>query len=224
MKQVIIFGADQFAQLLTHFLRQENKYEIAAYTVEAAYINASTRYIEKMGGQALVPFEEVEKRYPPERYGMFICAGYHHMNDTRKRIFEEAKAKGYEILSYVHPTATVLADSLGEGTIVMERALIGAFVSMGKGNVFWPKCHVAHHTSIGDFNFFTISAAVAGNIQIGSNCVFGNNCTVKDGIRIGDYSLIGAGCYVSHDTEPYSVQVPARSVTLEGKSSFDMKL
>lgn len=226
MKKVIIFGIDQFAELLTHFLEQEKKYEIAAYTVERPYIDTLSIQRNKAVGYnyLVVPFDEIEKHCPPEQYEMFICIGYNKMNNTRKRIFEEAAARGYRILSYIHPTATVLTEDIGEGTIVMERAVIGAFVKMGKGNVFWADAHVAHHTVIGDFNFFTISTAVAGNISIGNNCFFGNNCTIKNGIRIADYSLIGAGCYVSRSTEPYSVHVPVRSVVLEGKSSLDMNL
>ena len=176
------------------------------------------------GAAPLVAFETIEQDYPPEEYGMFVCVGYNHMNQTRERVIRQAKEKGYEILSYIHPTATVLTDQIGEGTVVMERAVIGPFVKMGVGNVFWADSHVAHHTSMGNYNFFTISVAVAGNIAIGDHCFFGNNCTIKNGIRISDYTLVGAGCYVAHDTEAYSVHVPARSVVLAGKRSLDMRL
>lgn len=218
MKKVIIFGVTQFAEILSHYIEREGVCEIAGYTVNAPYVPPGG------GGYPVLPFEQIEEHYPPDQYSMFICVGYNRMNAVREKIFRQAKDKGYEILSYIHPTATVLTDAIGEGTIIMERAVIGPFVKMGMGNVFWADSHVAHHTTMGNFNFFTISVAVAGNIVIGSNCFFGNNCTIKNGIRIGDYTLIGAGCYASRETEPYSVYVPARSIQLEGKRSLDMHL
>ena len=219
MKNVIVFGTNQFSELLTWHLEKEQNTVIAAYTVDGDYIGEDSMY----KGKPVVPFEKVEELYPPEQYGIYICVGYNNMNQVRERVFVQAKEKGYHILSYVHPTATVLTDDFGEGNIIMERALIGAFVKVGSGNVFWPDTHVAHHTVIGDFNFFTISSAVAGNIIIGNNCFFGNNCTIRDGIAIANYTLVGAGCYLSESTEPYSVYVPARSVQLEGKSSLEIR-
>ena len=127
-------------------------------------------------------------------------------------------------MSYIHPTATVSADSIGEGTIIFECAVIGQFVKLGAMNVFDIGAMISHHSEIGDFNFFAPASTIAGYVTVGHNCFLGANSTIKNGICIGDYTLIGAGCYVSKDTEPYSVQVPARSVTLEGKSSLDMTL
>lgn len=153
---------------------------------------------------------------------MIICVGYTHMNSVRQRIFHEAKGKGYNIISFIHKTATVLTDDIGEGTIIMERALIGPFCKLGNANIIFADAHIAHHTTVGDFNFFTISVAVAGNVKIGCNCFFGNNCTIRNGIEIEDYTLVGAGAYVSRNTEKYDVLVPTRAVKLEGKTSLDI--
>lgn len=223
MKKVIIFGLSQFAEILSYYIALEKEYEVAAYTVHAEYVHGGGTNAFEVE-RPIVAFEEIEYKYPPDEYSLFICVGYNRMNTIRERVFLEAKKKGYEVLSYIHPTATVLTNDFAEGTIVMERALIGPFVKIGKGNIFWPDSHIAHHTSIGNFNFFTISASIAGNIVVGNNCFFGNNCTIKDGIRIQDYTLIGAGCYVSCDTKTYGVYVPARSVCLQGKSSLEMNL
>lgn len=222
MKKAIIFGTDQFAEVLYYFLNQpdeKNKVEVSAFTVDKKYLNQTTYC-----GLPVIEFEQIEKYYPPEEYGIFICLGYTKMNEIRQVKFKEAKEKGYNILSYCHPTASVYAESMGEGNIIMENVTIGAFCRIGTGNVFWANAHIAHHTKMGDFNFFTISVAVAGNINIGNNCFFGNNCTIKNGINISDRTLIGAGCYLSKDTEPDGVYVPARSVQLTDKKSMDFDL
>ncbi len=49
------------------------------------------------------------------------------MNSVRERIFGIAKEKGYEILSFIHPTAIVNAKHMGKGNIVFENAVIGPY-------------------------------------------------------------------------------------------------
>lgn len=226
MKKVVIFGLTQFAEILVHFLKAESSgYEVVALTADNKYLPLDNKMLApSLQDLPVVPFEEVEKSYPPDEYGMFLCIGYTSMNMARQQKYNETKCKGYQVMSYIHPTAVVLTEELGEGTIIMENATIGAFVKMGTGNVVWAAAHIAHHTVVEDFNFFTISVGVAGNIKIGCNCFFGNNCTIKNAIEIADRTLVGADCYLSKSTLPDQVYVPARTVLLENKKSLDMKL
>lgn len=219
MEKAIIFGADQFAEILYYFLQQEDKVDISAFVVDRQY-RQSDVYL----GLPLVDFEAVEQMYPPAEHGIYIALGYTNMNAAREIKYRQAQEKGYRILSYIHPSAVINAKSVGDGLIVMENVTIGYDCQIGDGNVFWANAHVAHHTKMGNFNFFTISVAVAGNIIIGNNCFFGNNCTIKNGIYIADKTLIGAGCYLAQDTHPYEVHVPSRSICLPGKRSTDFSL
>lgn len=218
MKKVIIFGLTDLSVRISHHIFQDSQYEIVAYTVEREYMQ------EQFLGKPVVPFERVEEYYPPDLFDMLICVGYTNMNMVRERIFLTAKEKGYRIMTYIHPTATVFAESIGEETIVFPRAIIDQFVKIGAMNIFEIGTLVGHHSIIGDFNFFAGASVLAGNVTIGSNCFLSVNSTIKNRISIGDYTLVGAGCYVSKDTDPYSVQVPVRSITLVGKNSLDMKL
>lgn len=218
MKKIVIFGLTDLALRVSHHILQDSQYEVVAYTVERKYMQ------EQFFNKPVVPFENIEKYYPPDSVGMLICIGYTDMNMVRKRIYSEAKVKGYRIMSYIHPTATISTDTMGEGTIIFERVIIGQFVKLGAMNVFDIGTAISHHSEIGDFNYFAPSVAMAGYVTVGKNCFFGVNSTIRNKVSISDYTLVGAGCYVSKDTEPYSVQVPVRSVTLEGKSSLDIKL
>lgn len=219
MKKVIIFGTEQFGEILYHYLNEEKKYEICGFVVDKKYKN-----IDVFCNLPVIEFETVENVFDPKEYGMFICIGYTQMNNIRELKVNEAKKKGYIILSYFHPSAIVLTKDLGIGNIVLEGAIIGPFCKIGDGNVFWSKSHIAHHTIVGNYNFFTISVAVAGNVLIGNNCFFGNNCTIKNNIEIKDRSLIGAACYVSEGTEEGRVYVPPRSIKLDNKASIDINL
>ena len=219
--KIIVFGAAQLAELVIDNVAEDGKWTVEAVTVEE-------QYIEKTGpvfnGIKVVPFERIEDEYPADRYKFIVCVGYVNMNDTRRRVFEQIRAKGYDIVSYIHPSATVLTRDIGEGTLIFENAVIGRDAHIGTGNIFYPCSLLAHHSSVGDFNFFAISSSVAGNVSVGSNCFFGNNSCTKNGISIADYTLVGAGCYLSGDTQPYDVYVPARAVRLTDKRSTEINL
>ncbi len=189
---------------------------IYGFTIESRY-RRSDKYLDL----PIVDFENVEKYFPPDEYGIYICLGYTNMNSERERIFKTAQEKGYEILSFIHPTAVVNSQSMGIGNIVFENAVIGPFTDIGNGNIFKAGASIAHHSSVGNFNFFAVNSSAAGKVVIKNNCFLGNNCTIKNRITIADKTLVGAGCYVSKDTEPYSVYVPARSICLQDKKSTD---
>lgn len=216
---VIIFGINQFAGDLYYYLKSEGKYNVCGFTVDKDYCT-----INEYQGLPVVPFEEVQKIFPSSKYGIFICVGYNNMNMVREKKFKQAKEKGYKIMSFIHSTAIILTNDIGEGNIILEGVTIGMKCSIGCGNVFWGNAHIAHHTIVGNFNFFTISVAIAGNIIIKNNCFFGNNCTIKNGVEIDSYTLVGAGAYISHNTVKYGVYVPQRTVKLENKLSTEINL
>ena len=218
MKKVVIFGITDLSIILSDFLNQDSSYEIAAYTLNRDYIpKDKSCFLDR----PMIAFENLENQYPPDEYELFICVGYKQMNLHRRAVWEAAKAKGYRIASYIHPSAIVQSQRMGEGNLIMEGVILGLHTQIGSGNIFYAGSHVAHHTKVGDFNFFAISCAIAGHVDVKNFCFFGNNSTIRNAIEISDYSLIGAGCYVAHDTRAHSVVVPAQSVILE-KDSLDM--
>lgn len=220
MKKVIIFGINQFSELLYFNLKRDKNFEIVAFTVDSEYINE--KYFL---GVQVVAFENIDKLYNPSEYDMFICVGYNKMNTIRKEKYYQAKKMGYKILSYVHETSIVQTNDIGEGTIIFEGVIIGPFAKIGNCNVIYPQVNIAHHTNVGDFNFFAISCAIAGDVSIGNCCFFGNNCTLKNDIKVADYTLVGASAYLGHDIiEEKMVIVPPRSVKLQNRTSFDVDL
>lgn len=220
MKNVIIFGLEQFADMIFHLLENDDGYHVCGFCADKQYMNGA----EEKFSLPVTAFEELEQRFEPKEHGILFCIGYTDMNRLREQRMMEAAQRGYKILGYAHPTALIQTEDIGQGNIFMEGSVIGQGCTIGNGNVFYPMAHIAHHTTVGNYNFFTISCAVAGNIKIDDYCVFGNNCTIKNGIEIQEGTLVGAGAYIAHSTEAWSVYVPPRSYKLEGKSSLDFKL
>lgn len=172
----------------------------------------------------MVYFENLENMFPPSQYSVFICIGYSNMNAGRKDAYQRIIEKGYQVSTYIHPTALVQTEDIGEGCLVFENVTIGAYCSVGVGNIFYPCSHVAHHTHIGDFNFFAVSCSVAGHVTVRNQCFLGNNCTTKNGIVLMDKTLVGASAYLAWDTAIGDVVVPPRSFKLENTFSSDIRI
>lgn len=214
--KAFIFGATDLAILLYQNLQSLSYNNVEAFVVDDDF------YDENLSLK--IPVIKVSKAtafFDPEEYGCYIGLGYNHMNDHRLKAFTRFRNLGYNILSFVHPTAQINCQFLGEGNLVFQNVLIDFFTEVGEGNIFYPNSLIAHHNKIGNFNFFAVSCCITAHTNIGDNNFFGAHCTVGNNITVEGHSLIGAGAYVHFSMKKYQVTVPARSIILEGKKSTD---
>lgn len=218
-----IYGTTDLAENLFYLLAEDN-IEITGFVVERKYMTDECKTVsfrERIGKLPIIPFEELEAYYPKEKIAIYLCIGYTNMNRARRGKFIEIKRRGYHIETYIHRTACVESNKLGEGNLIFEQAYIGMYAELGNGNIVYPKALIAHHAKIGDFNYFAISASVAGHVTVLNENFFGNNATTKEKIIIGNRNLIGANAYVQHDLSDENVIVPERSIILKNKKPAD---
>lgn len=215
-RKSVIFGIGELAQVLHYHIAKSSPAHVVAFTCDSDYINAET-----LNGLPVVDINNIEQLYPPESYGMYIGVGYSAMNQHRATVFDKMKARGYDILNFIHPTAHVECTDLGEGSLVFQNVIIDCFSSVGTGNVFYANSFIAHGARLGNFNFVSVCACVAGNVNIGNHCFIGANATIRDSVQIADYTLVGAGVCARKNTNQYDVVVEQRSYALENKKSID---
>src|SRR5687768_15649840 len=98
MKELVIFGAGKIAEVVYYYAKHECGFTVAAFTVDAAFAQG-----DGFDGLPLVPFEELQAKYPAEKYDLFIAVGYHDMNRLRQQKCTEAMAMGYHLVSIVSP-------------------------------------------------------------------------------------------------------------------------
>lgn len=212
--KTIIFGIGFFADQIFRYCMMEG-IQVVAFTVEKEYYGA-----ESFHGLPVIPFEDLEKTYSKDSFSILICVSYNNMNQDREKVFKKIKEKGYTISSFIHPTATILADSLGEGNIILENASIGIGCRIGDGNIFYNNTVISHDTVIQNYNFFAPSSTVLGGVKINNGCFFGGNSTIKNYITIDDYCLVGANAFVRNSTNKNEVIVPTKSVSLNAESMY----
>ena len=133
--------------------------------------------------------------------------------------FAEAQRRGYKLLSYVSPDATVRSQHpVGENCFIFEDNTIQPFVRIGANVTLWSGNHIGHHSVIEDHNFVSSHVVISGHCHVSSYCFLGVNSTVAHQVKLAEGTLLGAGAVVAKDTEPNGVYVPARVVKL-GKTS-----
>jgi sugar O-acyltransferase (sialic acid O-acetyltransferase NeuD family) len=201
MAKVIIFGVSQWAELAHFYLIHDSPHEVAAFTLDRAYLES-----EAFKGLPVVAFDDVERRFPPSEYQMFIPMSFKKMNHARAEKYAEAKTKGYELISYVSSKATVWPGfTCGDNCFIFEDNTIQPFVEIGSNVVLWSGNHIGHHTRIKDHVMITSHVVISGCCTIEPYCFFGVNATVRDETVVARETLVGAGVVILKDTKEFEV-------------------
>lgn len=215
MKKVVIFGTGDIAQVVHYYLTHDSNYEIVAFTVDEDYLKE-----KQLFNLPVVPFEEVERYYPPEEFAMFIAIGYKQVNKLRAQKYYSAKKSGYRLISYVSPKSIVWGNvEVGDNCFVFENQTIQPFVKIGDNVIIWSGNHIGHHSVIGDHCFITSHVVISGNVKIEPYCFLGVNATIRDGITIARECVIGAGAIILKNTTEKGVYRGKAAELYSGDSS-----
>jgi sugar O-acyltransferase (sialic acid O-acetyltransferase NeuD family) len=215
LKDVVVFGAGQVAEVVHYYIEHESDRRVAAFTLDGAYLEESTHL-----GRPVVAFEEVVAAFPPDRYDMYVAVSFREVNRARQRKVAEAEAKGYTLIGHVSPRAVVWAGfELKPNTFIMENNVIQPYVRIGKNVILWSGNHVGHHTTIEDHCFIASQAVISGSVVVGEGSFVGVNATLRDNITIGKRNVIGASALILKDTDDEDVFIGPSGTKLPKKSS-----
>lgn len=206
--KVVIFGAGQFASLAWYVITHDSSHEVVGFTVDAAWLRATILH-----GLPVIPFEQLNRHFPPEEYALLISLGGHNINGLRADRYRVAKGRGYGFISYVASRALVWSDlQIGENCMIFDGAIVNPFAVIGNNCILRSGSMVSHHAVLGNHCFLAAHAVVAGRANIGERCFLGLNSTIRDGISVAPRCFIAAGAVVTADTAENGVYmgVPAR--------------
>lgn len=195
-KRLVIIGASAFAEIACEYFTCDSEYEVAAFSVERAFIDR-----EEISGLPVVPFDELEGRYPPRECHAFVAVVYTGLNRLRTRLYKEAKARGYTMASYASSRAFVWRNvEVGENCFIFEDNTVQPFVRIGNNVILWSGNHIGHHSVVRDNCFIASHAVISGFCDIGENSFLGVNCTIRNNIKVARDCFIGAGTLIQKDT------------------------
>lgn len=210
-KKLIIFGVEDFAQLAFEYFTHDSDYEVVAFTVDGSYISTA-----ELHGLPVVPFEELEQKFPAAQHDVYAAIVYGKLNRVRQELCSRIKEKGYNLASYISSRAFVWRNVvIGEHCFIFEDNTIQPFVKIGDNVVMWSGNHIGHHSTIGDHCFLTSHVVVSGWCDIGTHCFIGVNSTLANNTHIGDACWIGHGTVLSGDVPKQSLVKSVNSEIVE---------
>jgi len=216
---VVVFGGGDVARLADHYLTHDSAHHVAAFTVDRPYLSGD-RFLER----PLVPFDEIVRRFPPDRFEMFVALSYAKMNAIRAERYAAAKTLGYRLVSYVSSRCTFLTKNpIGDNCFILEDNTVQPFVSIGSNVTLWSGNHVGHDSIIGDHCFIASHVVISGHVSIGERSFIGVNATLRDSITIAPQTLVGAGALVMKNTVAKGVYIGERAKRFR-RSSDDVDL
>jgi len=199
--KVVLFGNQSAAREAYHDLVYFSDHEVVGFTVDRDYLDSDTLF-----ALPVVPFEDVTAVFPPEQYRMLIAVGYVAVNKLRAERYQQAKERGYQLISFVSPRMISypgldIGDNcrISHNCVIFPGAKIGNDVAIGAG------CTIGHDVFLGDHCFLSSGVGISGGVTVGPYCFLGTNATIRNRIRIGQACVIGAGALVLEDLEDKSV-------------------
>jgi UDP-perosamine 4-acetyltransferase len=136
--------------------------------------------------------------------------------NLRPKVFGEAKAGGFEILSVRHPSAIVADDvELGEGSQIMAGAILQPGVRLGVNCIVNTGASLDHDCWIGDHVHIAPRAVLSGAVVVGDGSHLGTGAIVIQCIRIGSEAMIAAGAIVTRDVSARARVKPGATETVQ---------
>ncbi|GAA0753170.1 NeuD/PglB/VioB family sugar acetyltransferase [Clostridium sartagoforme] len=209
MIDVIIFGCGDLAKQVYHYLNASKKFNVICFTVDKKYINS--KYLE---GKDIIPFEDIESKFPAKRYKFITAIGYKNMR-IRNKIYNDIKSKGYDFINYIHESVIINNPiNIGSNNLILSNVVIEPNVRIGSNNIIYSNTVIGHDSTLGDNNIISIGNNIAGFTKIKTGCFIGIGSTIINNLTIEDESLIGAGSLIIKSTEKLGLYtgVPAKKL------------
>ena len=201
-KKLVVFGADDFAQIVKFYFDADSEYEVCGFIVDPQYFDN-----DSFCGLPVVPSDRAEIDFPPSEYDMFIAIAYTHLNEVRESKYHEYKKRGYTLASYISSKATCWHEDneFGDNVFILEDNTIQPYAHIGADTILWSGNHIGHHAVIGDHVFVTSHVVLSGRTEVGNNSFIGVNATVHDHVKIAERNIIGSCALITRDTSPDSI-------------------
>lgn len=205
LDKLVIFGTGDVARVVFDCIKndKDSLMEVECFCVDREYYKEDTLF-----GIPVIPFDNIEERYPPEKYKMFIAMGFSNMNRDRMRKCVEAREKGYKLASYVHPCADVASSAkIGENCLVLNNVSVESFSEVGNNTFVFCGSIISHHSKVDENCWIASGSVIGGKSIVGKDCFLGITSIVGHSTIIGNHCFIGAGAKVTRNADDDSVYV-----------------
>ena len=146
-------------------------------------------------------------------------------NRLRKSIYINLKKIGFQVISVIHPTASISRTVLmGEGNIVFSGVVINPYARLGNNIIVATGSTIDHDSIIKDHSLISAGVTVGAEVIIEEEVLLALGSKVISQVSICSGSLIGAGAVVNKDVPDYALMVGVPSKQIGWMSEYGEKL
>lgn len=219
-KPLIIFGSSEVAALANFYFTHDSEFDVVAFTVDDEFVKSTS-----FEGLPLIPFSEINDKYPASKCDMHVALSYMQLNQFREKKYYQARSAGYTLASYISSKATFWPDlEVGDNCFILEDQTIQPSVKIGNNVMLWSGNHIGHGTKIGDHTYLASQVVISGNCTIGKRCFFGVNSTFKDFLEIGDDVFVAMDASVTKNLSSNSVVLGAKCKVFNPDDAVGQKI
>lgn len=205
-KRIFVYGAGGHGKVVADILLARPEDEFAGFVDDREELWGA----EVMGFLVLGGNEWLGRQCRNSRVAVAIGVGE---NRTRQMLVEECARREIEIVTLVHPAATVsCATQLGVGTVVMAGAILNVDARVGAGVIVNTAAVVEHDVEVGNYAHVAPNSTMAGASRLGALSHLGLGAIILPGVHVGAQTIVGAGAVVTKNLPDRVVAmgVPAR--------------
>lgn len=200
MDKIILIGGGGHAKVLASILRRQDAFEILGYT---DLLDRGTLLgYPYLGPDQIIGSLSASLGKHSKSLRAVFGIGSVDVTPKRKQLFEQLKRTPLNFSPLISPDACISSDvSLGNGTVVIQGAIVQAGTRIGEAVILNTHCSIDHDNTIGDFTHIAPGATLCGGVNVGQNCFIGAGAVLNPGVKIGSNVLIGSGSVVISDCE-----------------------
>jgi UDP-perosamine 4-acetyltransferase len=211
---VLIVGAGGHGKVVLDILRAAGAHHAIGFIDADASLGGTT-----VGGLPVFGPANQLPKVRKKTAGAIIAIGD---NRTRRSYAAMLVEQGFELISAIHPAASVSPSSqIGTNVVIAAHAVICAEATIADSVIINTGAVIDHECQIRVAAHICPTAALAGRVSVGEEAFVGLGAKVIPCLSIGDHATVGAGSVVICDIPPHAtaVGVPARVIKIAPRSA-----
>jgi sugar O-acyltransferase (sialic acid O-acetyltransferase NeuD family) len=191
MEPIVLIGGGGHCISCIDVILAENKYEIIGILDTPEKMGTSISGFQIIGTDSEIP--DLIKKFR----NFFITIGQIKTAEKRIKLYNAVKDNGGSLPVIISPLAYVSQSAkVGEGTIIMHRALLNAETVIGKNCIINTGALIEHEAIVGDFSHISTQAVINGQAKIGNQSFIGSNSTISNNVSLPEKIIVAAGANI----------------------------
>lgn len=187
-EDLILIGGGGHCKSCIDVIELENKYQIAGI------VDLPEKLGHHLMGYSYIAIDNDLVKLSKQYRNYLITLGQITITETRMKWFENLVQLGVTLPVIISPLAYVSKyASIGQGSIIMHRALVNAGAIIGVNCIINTNAHIEHDALLGDHCHVATGAIVNGGVQVGRGSFIGSGAVTKQSCTVPENTFIKAG-------------------------------